>query len=71
LQWAAIEAGGWPFQSLTDQLCCDVLSPVWTVRHGAAAGLRDVLSQQAAAAGVDAPLAGDASGWAAPGGAGV
>lgn len=70
LQWHCIEAGAWPFQRLADQLCCDVLSPVWTVRHGAAAGLRELLREQAAAAGVEAPLADPNTGWACPGNTG-
>jgi hypothetical protein len=68
-QWAYVQAGGWPFQRLADQLCCDVLSPMWAVRHGAAAGLREVLREQAAAAAVEAPVADVSSGWVAgPGG---
>lgn len=70
LQWQAIECGGWPFHRLADQLCNDILSPVWVVRHGAAAGLRELLREHAAAAAVEAPLLDNTSGWASPGGAG-
>jgi hypothetical protein len=70
LQWHCIESGGWPFQRLADQLCCDVLSPVWTVRHGAAAGLRELLREQAAAAAVEVPLDSINSGWACAGNSG-
>ncbi|KAF6253887.1 SNF2 family N-terminal domain-containing protein [Scenedesmus sp. NREL 46B-D3] len=54
-EWHNIEAGSWPFQRVADQLCCDILSPAWPVRHGAAAGLRELLREQAAAAAVEAP----------------
>lgn len=71
LQWHCVESGGWPFQRLADQLCCDVLSPVWTVRHGAAAGLRELLREQAAAAAVEVPLEDINSGWACAGSSGT
>lgn len=71
LQWHCVESGGWPFQRLADQLCCDVLSPVWTVRHGAAAGLRELLREQAAAAAVEVPLEDVNSGWACAGNSGT
>lgn len=70
LQWQAIECGTWPFQRLADHLCNDILNPVWIVRHGAAAGLRELLREQAAAAAVEAPMLDNTSGWASPGGAG-
>lgn len=70
LQWHCVESGGWPFQRVADQLCCDVLSPVWTVRHGAAAGLRELLREQAAAAAVEVPLEDINSGWASAGNSG-
>eukprot|EP00878_Enallax_costatus_P025679 GHUV01027498.1.p1 GENE.GHUV01027498.1~~GHUV01027498.1.p1 ORF type:complete len:859 (+),score=296.21 GHUV01027498.1:363-2939(+) len=70
-EWQAIECGSWPFQRLADQLCNDILSPVWIVRHGAAAGLRELLREQAAAAAVEAPLLDSTSGWASPGGVGL
>lgn len=54
----------WPFQALCDQLCLDVLHPLWEVRHGAAVALREVLSTHAAAAGVHAPLSAEPSGRA-------
>lgn len=69
-EWQDVLQGGrWPFQSLCDQLCVDVLHPRWKVRHGAALALREVLAAQAGAAGVHAPLAAQPGGWAA-GGAG-
>jgi hypothetical protein len=70
LQWYCIEAGSWPFQRVADQLCCDILDPAWRVRHGAAAGLRELLREQASAAGVEAPLADSSSGWGFAGGTG-
>ncbi|WIA33345.1 hypothetical protein OEZ86_006482 [Tetradesmus obliquus] len=69
-EWHNIETGAWPFQRVADQLCVDILNPAWSVRHGAAAGLRELLREQAAAAAVEAPLADATSGWASPGGAG-
>ena len=30
-EWLAIAAGQWPFQGLCDQMCTDVLDPVWEV----------------------------------------
>lgn len=70
-EWHCAESGGWPFQRLADQLCCDVLSPVWTVRHGAAAGLRELLREQAAAAAVEVALEDINSGWACAGNSGL
>lgn len=52
----------WPFAALCDQMCVDVLSPQWEVRHGAAVALREVLRSHATCAGVDAPIAGEPSG---------
>jgi TATA-binding protein-associated factor len=70
-EWAAILAGGWPFQRVCDQLSVDVLDPSWEVRHGAAVGLREVLRSHAGSACVDAPMADEGtSGWAMPGGSG-
>ncbi len=67
-EWQGVlQGGGWPFQSLCDQLCVDVLHPRWEVRHGAALALREVLAAQAGAAGVHAPLAAQPGGWAAGG----
>ncbi|KAL4458077.1 hypothetical protein ABPG75_012942 [Micractinium tetrahymenae] len=70
-EWADILQGGrWPFQSLCDQLCVDILHPCWEVRHGAALALREVLRSQAGAAGVAAAPAASPAGWAAAGGSG-
>ena len=30
-EWQAVAAGQWPFQALCDQMCIDVLDPVWEV----------------------------------------
>lgn len=70
-EWTAILKGAWPFQRLCDQLCVDVLDPVWEVRHGAAVALREVLRVQAGGAGVEAPMADEVSGWISAGGAGA
>jgi len=69
-QWQAILSGHWPFQSLCDQLCVDLLHPMWEVRHGAATALREILSTQARSAGVIAPLEDPPGGWTAAGGGG-
>ncbi|KAG7669536.1 hypothetical protein KSW81_007689 [Nannochloris sp. 'desiccata'] len=69
-QWQAILAGHWPFQFLCDQLCVDLLHPMWEVRHGAAIALREILSTQARSAGVIAPLEDPPGGWTAAGGTG-
>jgi len=69
-QWQAIVAGHWLFQSLCDQLCVDLLHPMWEVRHGAALALREILSTQARSAGVFAPLDDSPGGWTAAGGVG-
>lgn len=69
-QWQAVLSGNWPFQQLCDQLCVDLLSPLWEVRHGAALALREILSSQANSAAVSAPLADPPGGWTAAGGAG-
>ncbi|KAI9096118.1 hypothetical protein DFS34DRAFT_154547 [Phlyctochytrium arcticum] len=41
----------WPFEGLCEQLCLDLFSPKWEVRHGAAIGLRAVLKAHGAGAG--------------------
>ena len=61
-QAAAVARGAWAFQQLADDLCYDVLDPAWHVRHGAALALRELLRSQAGAAGVEAPVAAEASG---------
>lgn len=60
--WQDITSGAWPFAAVCEQLCVDVLSPVWEVRHGAAVALREILRSQAASAGVIAPLQAEPSG---------
>ncbi|MEW5306068.1 MAG: hypothetical protein WDW36_008565 [Sanguina aurantia] len=74
-EWESVVAGAWPFQRVSDQLCLDLLDPVWEVRHGAAVALREILRHQSSAAGVEVDMAahkqGRASGWALPGGSGL
>jgi TATA-binding protein-associated factor len=41
----------WPFEGLCEQLCLDLFSPYWEIRHGAALGLREVLKTHGAGAG--------------------
>ena len=36
-EWQAVAAGQWPFQVLCDQMCFDVLDPVWEVSNASAA----------------------------------
>lgn len=36
----------WPFEGLCEQLCMDLFSPIWEVRHGAGIGLREILKTQ-------------------------
>lgn len=55
-------SGRWPFAALCDQMCVDVLSPAWEVRHGAAVALREVLRSHAGSAGVDAQILAEPSG---------
>ncbi|KAI3435532.1 hypothetical protein D9Q98_001597 [Chlorella vulgaris] len=70
-EWQDVACGGrWPFQSLCDQLCLDVLHTAWEVRHGAALALREVLRSQAGAAAVHAPVAPQPGGWSAASGRG-
>ncbi|KAI8915574.1 SNF2 family N-terminal domain-containing protein [Gorgonomyces haynaldii] len=33
----------WPFEGICEQLCLDLFSPQWEIRHGAAIGLRDII----------------------------
>ncbi len=30
-EWQAVAAGQWPFQAICDQMCIDMLDPVWEV----------------------------------------
>lgn len=41
----------WPFQGLCEQLCLDLFSPKWEIRHGAAIGLRAILKIHGSGAG--------------------
>ena len=56
------DAGAWPLERVAGQLLLDLTSPQWETRHGAATGLRNVLTHQAACAGVQAPIAEPLSG---------
>ena len=60
--WAAFMAGEWPLGPLCQRLCLAALSPAWPVRHGAAAGLREILRSHARCAGVRAPVDAAAAG---------
>ncbi|KAI8824493.1 SNF2 family N-terminal domain-containing protein [Fimicolochytrium jonesii] len=41
----------WPFEGFCEQLCLDLFSPKWEIRHGAAVGLRAVLKPHGAGSG--------------------
>lgn len=51
------DACEWPFESLCDQLCQDLFSSAWEVRHGAATALREIVRVHGSGAGktVDIP----------------
>ena len=55
-------SGRWPFQLIADRLLCDLLDATWEVRHGAALGLRQILSHHAPCAGVSVPVSDPLSG---------
>ncbi|PSN34064.1 TATA-binding protein-associated factor 172, partial [Blattella germanica] len=38
-----LQAVDWPFEGFCDQLCQDLFSPSWEVRHGAGTALREVI----------------------------
>ena len=50
-------ASEWPFEALCAELRCGLFAEAWQQRHGAAAGLRAVLSVHAATAGASAAVA--------------
>lgn len=41
----------WPFEGLCEQLCMDLFSPQWEIRHGAAIGLCDIMKIHGSGAG--------------------
>ena len=41
----------WPFEGFCEQLCFDLFSPQWEIRHGAAIGLREVIKAHGFGAG--------------------
>lgn len=42
-EWLAVAAGQWPFQGICDQMCTDVLDPVWEVSSLAAGLITHIL----------------------------
>jgi hypothetical protein len=46
-----LQAVDWPFENFCDQLCQDLFSPSWEVRHGAATALREVVRVHGGGAG--------------------
>lgn len=46
--------GRWPFCNFVEQLMHDMFDSVWEIRHGSIMALREILSAQAACAGVEA-----------------
>nr|KAJ3419461.1 TATA-binding protein-associated factor mot1 [Polyrhizophydium stewartii] len=51
----------WPFEGLCEQLCLDLFSPAWEIRHGAAIGLRELLKVHGTGIGRIVGLARDAN----------
>lgn len=51
------DAKNWPLDWFTDELMCDLFSPSWEVRHGAATALREIIKLQGKCGGrvADAP----------------
>eukprot|EP01018_Ginkgo_biloba_P007683 Gb_19667 [translate_table: standard] len=47
--------GRWPFRYFVEQLLHDMFDPIWEIRHGSIMALREILSYQAASAGVFLP----------------
>lgn len=41
----------WPFEGLCEQLCLDLFSPYWEVRHGSALAIREIVKVQGSGAG--------------------
>ena len=41
----------WPFENVCLTLCHDLLSPAWTIRHGAAIALREIIKTHGSGAG--------------------
>ncbi|KAI0220992.1 TATA-binding protein-associated factor mot1 [Massospora cicadina] len=41
----------WPFEAYCESLCIDLFDPNWTIRHGAALGLREILKYRGKDAG--------------------
>lgn len=41
----------WPFNSFCEQLVTDLFSPRWETRHGAAVGLREIITYHGKGAG--------------------
>eukprot|EP00890_Picochlorum_soloecismus_P001543 jgi/Picsp_1/238/NSC_00237-R1_snf2 super family len=68
--WSDTVAGKWPFQTVADRLCVNLLNPVWEIRHGAALGLREIIRYQSKCAGVVAPIQDVPTGWLAAEGRG-
>uniref|UniRef100_A0A8C4Q9L8 Mot1 central domain-containing protein n=1 Tax=Eptatretus burgeri TaxID=7764 RepID=A0A8C4Q9L8_EPTBU len=45
------ESNAWPFESFCEELCNDLFSPSWEIRHGAGTGLREILKFHAQSGG--------------------
>lgn len=69
--WSDTVAGKWPFQTVADRFCVNLLNPVWEIRHGAALGLREIIRHHAKCAGVVAPVQDVPTGWLAAEGRGM
>lgn len=55
--------GRWPFIYFVEQLCHDMFDPIWEIRHGSIMALREILSYQAASAGVSLPDLNSKGAW--------
>ncbi|XP_011621494.1 TATA-binding protein-associated factor BTAF1 isoform X1 [Amborella trichopoda] len=55
--------GRWPFGHFVEQLIHDVFDPIWDVRHGSIMALREILTHQAASAGVFMPDLASEDSW--------
>lgn len=51
-----MDAIDWPLECFSDQLCQDLFSASWVVRHGAATAFREVLRIQGKGGGKSADL---------------
>ncbi|GAA96606.1 uncharacterized protein L969DRAFT_484966 [Mixia osmundae IAM 14324] len=51
-----VSADTWPFHAIAESLADDLTDPIWTIRHGAALGLTEILRSQGASGGMSLAL---------------